>query len=427
MAKIILLIAALVIANGALGRAVGSTYYASLTGDDTNPGTLVQPFRTAKKGVGVLTAGDTLFLRGGTYTEQVKGSDFTASGTATTPIFVSAYPNEAVTIQNAYMPNIIGFYFSGREYIEIRDVKVDGSNVNVGGGIEVFDNNITLRRVEVVGTWSNGIIGTGSGNKFIDLKVHGNGRQPPSEYASGHNGAYLAFDNSIVQGGEYNDNLCYGLRMVDSDTVHYSSNNQIIGVKAIRNGHGKGLGGTSRCGSGGGGIVVGDRNNTVENSLVHDNLHGIEIISLGGKRAENVKVQNNVICRNVGRGIGYGSWAGATGTQILNNTVCQNSEAIVDINPTNTFNTTISGNTTVFDGDFIALYNQQVPAPIPVPTPTPVPPTPVPPPVTPSTVTCTVVSVGRYADLDAKLTVRCDTNGKPLIPKGTPFTITVKE
>src|SRR5688572_24027982 len=43
--------------------------------------------------------------------------------------------------------------------------------------------------------------------------------------------------------------------------------------------------------------------------------------------------------------------------------------------------------------------------------------------VSAQTIPCTVQSVNRYADRDAKLTVRCDTNGDPIIPKGTTFTL----
>jgi hypothetical protein len=50
----------------------------------------------------------------------------------------------------------------------------------------------------------------------------------------------------------------------------------------------------------------------------------------------------------------------------------------------------------------------------------PPPPPPVPQPIT---VSCTVQSVSAYADRDAKLTVRCNTNGKVSISKGTAFTI----
>lgn len=55
-------------------------------------------------------------------------------------------------------------------------------------------------------------------------------------------------------------------------------------------------------------------------------------------------------------------------------------------------------------------------------TPPPIPPDP---PATSITLMCTVQSVGKYADQDAKLTDRCETNGKVIVPKGTKFTITL--
>src|SRR5262249_45232346 len=45
----------------------GNTYYVATNGNDSNPGTISQPFRTIKKGIGILNAGDTLYIRSGTY------------------------------------------------------------------------------------------------------------------------------------------------------------------------------------------------------------------------------------------------------------------------------------------------------------------------------------------------------------------------
>ena len=44
-----------------------ATYYVATNGSDSNPGTQSQPFQTVQKGLSVLQAGDTLYLRGGTY------------------------------------------------------------------------------------------------------------------------------------------------------------------------------------------------------------------------------------------------------------------------------------------------------------------------------------------------------------------------
>jgi hypothetical protein len=44
--------------------ATATTYYVATTGNDANPGTQAQPFRTILKGLTGLRAGDTLYIRG---------------------------------------------------------------------------------------------------------------------------------------------------------------------------------------------------------------------------------------------------------------------------------------------------------------------------------------------------------------------------
>ena len=54
-----------------LVQTVGSLYYVSPTGSDSNLGTLTAPFLTINHGVRVLLPGDTLYIRGGTYAESL--------------------------------------------------------------------------------------------------------------------------------------------------------------------------------------------------------------------------------------------------------------------------------------------------------------------------------------------------------------------
>jgi hypothetical protein len=42
-------------------------YYVSTTGSDSNPGTLAAPFASLQKGADTAVAGDTVWIRGGTY------------------------------------------------------------------------------------------------------------------------------------------------------------------------------------------------------------------------------------------------------------------------------------------------------------------------------------------------------------------------
>ncbi|GAC1445486.1 MAG: hypothetical protein NVSMB52_06700 [Chloroflexota bacterium] len=69
-----------------------SSRYVSATGNDTNNGSLAAPFRTIQHAVTVSRAGDTVYVRAGSYRELVT---FTASGSATLgPITLQNYPGE---------------------------------------------------------------------------------------------------------------------------------------------------------------------------------------------------------------------------------------------------------------------------------------------------------------------------------------------
>ncbi|MFA6435481.1 MAG: glycosyl hydrolase family 18 protein, partial [Elusimicrobiales bacterium] len=63
--------------------AVAGAYYVSPSGLDSNPGTLASPWKTLKTSIGKLKAGNTLYVRGGTYVGDVP---IDVSGTASAPI-----------------------------------------------------------------------------------------------------------------------------------------------------------------------------------------------------------------------------------------------------------------------------------------------------------------------------------------------------
>ena len=76
-------------------QAAGATYYVATTGNDGNPGTLSQPFRTVQRGVNALSGpGDTLYIRAGNYVEGV-AYPATIFGTASAPITIAGYPGDA--------------------------------------------------------------------------------------------------------------------------------------------------------------------------------------------------------------------------------------------------------------------------------------------------------------------------------------------
>jgi parallel beta-helix repeat protein len=74
---------------------VGNTFYVATTGDDANPGTQAQPWRTVQKAVDRVTAGDTIILRGGTYAESVTISRSGANGQ---PITLTHFAGEVAVL-----------------------------------------------------------------------------------------------------------------------------------------------------------------------------------------------------------------------------------------------------------------------------------------------------------------------------------------
>src|SRR5512136_1705058 len=92
-----LLLAMSVEQSGSSGRAKegltpqATVYYVAQGGDDSNPGTANQPWQTIQKAANTLVAGDTVYVRSGTYPEQVIPQN---SGSASNYITYAAHPGE---------------------------------------------------------------------------------------------------------------------------------------------------------------------------------------------------------------------------------------------------------------------------------------------------------------------------------------------
>ncbi|MEI6604594.1 MAG: Ig-like domain-containing protein [Verrucomicrobiota bacterium] len=76
--------------------ASGAEYYVSPLGNDSNPGSLAAPFATIQKATNTVVAGDTCYIRGGTYHEAVVKYNLT--GTADKPITFVNYGGEEVIL-----------------------------------------------------------------------------------------------------------------------------------------------------------------------------------------------------------------------------------------------------------------------------------------------------------------------------------------
>ena len=74
---------------------VNAQYYVSATGQDANPGTSSQPFKTIQKAANVMQAGDTCYIMAGIYRENVIPIN---NGTSTNHIVFKNYLDDKVFI-----------------------------------------------------------------------------------------------------------------------------------------------------------------------------------------------------------------------------------------------------------------------------------------------------------------------------------------
>src|SRR5450759_2222228 len=83
----------------------GTTYYVSPDGKDSNSGSIDLPFYTLNKAWAVISAGDIVYMRGGTYVYSVPTVFSNKSGTSGNLIKIWAYPGEKPVIDyNSFTP-----------------------------------------------------------------------------------------------------------------------------------------------------------------------------------------------------------------------------------------------------------------------------------------------------------------------------------
>jgi hypothetical protein len=137
-----------------------STYYVAPGGNDDNPGTILLPWRTIQKAANTLVAGDTVYVRAGTYPERVVPQN---SGSGGGYITYAAYPGETVTIDGSgiTLPDALAglFHIWDKAYIRVSGLRVinAGPNDNNAGILVDESSYIILENNTTYNTTSSGI------------------------------------------------------------------------------------------------------------------------------------------------------------------------------------------------------------------------------------------------------------------------------
>lgn len=141
-------------------HAEGNVYYVSNNGSDYNPGTKSSPWRTIEKATHSLLPGDTVYIRGGTYSEHVI---IYKSGIPGNFVKYCAYPGESVVIDGSGIDwgydwdSLLAL--SGQSYIWLSGLKVVNSRWFGIGDYPDGEgcDNIVIENCSTYNTRSSGI------------------------------------------------------------------------------------------------------------------------------------------------------------------------------------------------------------------------------------------------------------------------------
>jgi hypothetical protein len=200
-----------------------STYYVSKAGRDTNPGTEAQPFLTMNQGVSKLIAGDTLYVKAGTYVESLQYN--IPSGTSwTNKVRIAAYPNDTVWIKPSSGTTVIAFAGEGgagnngsQHYIELDGINVDGSNITsssirIESGYTYNAHHIRVKNAEIIASKVVSGGGLTGGSMCILITAD-------DEPATGSLQGFNEFSNLVLHHAGGPGTAGYGFYIQSSDNV----------------------------------------------------------------------------------------------------------------------------------------------------------------------------------------------------------------
>jgi hypothetical protein len=176
----------------------GASYYVATDGSDDNPGTETRPFRTLGKGVSVLSPGDVLYIRGGTYKEEVTIS---TRGTPDQPVLVSAYPGEHPVIDGAGVSSGEYLVHLRGSYITVQGLEIKNAAIR---GVGVSGDNNTARSLNVHHSYKSGILLTGRNGLVEKCTVWQNSQR---HHVDGRTSGCLSASGST--GGVIRDNVVF--------------------------------------------------------------------------------------------------------------------------------------------------------------------------------------------------------------------------
>ena len=312
------------------------SYFISKNGNDNNPGTQAQPWATFKKAVDTLEAGDTVWIKKGTYHEQVW---IWKSGNATDHIAYRSFPNHQVIIDGrAPTPQIVPndnnewwggvFGIGSANYIDIIGLTIRNSSF---GGIWVSDaQHIMIEDCHTGYTVSSGIYAEDSNYVTINNNEVAHAcSYPRNEDVANECISIVDTNHTVVSNNNVHHNVANGIDGGEGIDVKVGS----FDVTVTKN-HVHHI--TNRIGIYVDAWTKNTSNIRISQNYIHDISDvGISLASEQGGALSNIWVENNIVYNASSNGIEVGSANGGLGgsmsnMKIVNNTVFKNGHGTGD-------------------------------------------------------------------------------------------------
>ncbi|MEP6758169.1 MAG: NPCBM/NEW2 domain-containing protein [Actinomycetota bacterium] len=382
---LLLVVAGWAVATRDRGTTEPPTYWVATNGNDAAAGTSDAPWATLQKAADVATAGATVFVHGGTYTQRV---DIHVSGESGFPITFAPAPGEVVVLDGSSLEVPAGqsamIGVDSQRYVTIQGFEITGYHSDVSGHVPIgilvtgsadhirLDSNF----VHDLGTTFDGrnggdahgigVFGTTSDHPIAGVEVIDN------ELAN----LTLGSSEALVVNGNVTDFLIEGNRVHDTNNIGIDvigfegtapdptvdqARDGILRGNTVWNVDSRGNPAYGYDRSADGIYVDGGRDVLIENNVVHDINIGIELASEhAGRATRNITARNNLVYDATAIGVAIGGYDRRRGSTedcvIVNNTVV-NTDGVQLLVQFDTRNNEIANNVIVSDPAHVFVDN----------------------------------------------------------------------
>ncbi len=308
----------------------GSTptgYFVSLSGSNSNTCMQAQSTSTPKLtltgasgALACMSAGDTVYMRLGTYTSQTFNNNIPSGSSWVSPITIAAYPGEVVWLTPSSGAEVL-YLDDSTHHVVFDGINMSGINLTQQTVVLIGStHHIRIKNAEIIGSPLAGSCANicgGQNNEYIHLVVHGGGPGGGCGTGCSNAGIYTGGTDNLIEYCEIYDTSLEAIQIygpTGTATGNVIRNNKLHDI--IRSGD-------NNPGARVWGIMLGNGDGT---QVYNNIIYGVGIASGASHNAAisiyaavNSKIFNNTIYANINDGLNID--VAVAGTVFQNNIV----------------------------------------------------------------------------------------------------------